>query len=99
MHFARMGYSKTLILIKMNHYSLAQKQQLKKWFGNEIHTKLVSRVANTNELITYVSFQTPRALEAYIHDLRKNFSSIIKDVTILRVVDEIKLNFFPKGLL
>jgi DNA-binding Lrp family transcriptional regulator len=99
MHFARMGYSKNLIIIKMNHYSLAQKQQLKKWFVNEMHTKLVTRVANTNELITYVSFQTTRALEEYIKDLRKNFSSIIKDVTILRIVDEIKLDFFPKGLI
>jgi Lrp/AsnC family transcriptional regulator, leucine-responsive regulatory protein len=97
MWYYKLGYTRNFIVLKMRNYSLADKEKLRKWFEADVHTKLALRAANTNEILTFVCFKTNTDLENYISELRRNFHNIIQDVTILNIIDELKLDYFPSG--
>jgi Lrp/AsnC family transcriptional regulator, leucine-responsive regulatory protein len=93
------GYSRNFIHIKTHNFTQAEKIKLKKWFNQETQTKHVLRASNSNDLLIYACFRSQTDLENYIIAIRNQFHNIIRDVNILKLTNEFKLDFFPKGLL
>jgi Lrp/AsnC family transcriptional regulator, regulator for asnA, asnC and gidA len=93
-----LGYTNYFVFLKVRYNNKKVEQKLRDYLKENKHTKLALRIANSNEILLFVSTRHPKYLEALVMELREKFPEMIRDVEFMHMLYEIKINFFPKGL-
>ena len=97
--YKELGYIDYILLLRTRLTTKEQEDKLADYFHAQGPVKLALHVVNTNELELLVCVRHPDELERLIIDMRERFPKQVVGVDFMHLTKELKLNFFPKGLL
>ena len=96
--YKKLGYSEYLLLLKTKYMSKQRAEELRKWLLDGRLVKLVLRYATTNAILLFVCVQRTEDLENFVASVKNEFQDAISRVDTMHIKEELKLDFFPEGL-